>query len=186
MPAKKKDAKLPAKRKPGPGRPLALTPEVQKMLLDATASGLKPASAAAVAGIGISTLRAYLAKGRAQKRGPLRAFLDAFKKARHGAFVQRHLLNIARIGLGAAVVERRTIVRKGRGIDPDETETVEKYGAPCWTASAWLLERCEPKLFALVQAMALKMAGKKGGKSYQLVIDDGPDEIPPPEDLPRE
>jgi hypothetical protein len=80
------------------GRPSALTPEVQRRLCDAIAAGNTRHDAAQFAGVGESTLRAWLAQGRRRRRGKLRALLQAVHKAEAEAVVR----NVAIIQRAAA------------------------------------------------------------------------------------
>ena len=70
------------------GRPSILTPDVQRRLCEAIAAGNTRHDAAEYAGIGESTLRAWLAKGKHQRRGTYRALLAAVKKAEADAVVR--------------------------------------------------------------------------------------------------
>jgi hypothetical protein len=70
------------------GRPTVLTPDVQRRICDAIAAGNTRHDAAEYAGVGASTVRTWLAKGRRQHRGKFRAFLTAVKKAEADAVVR--------------------------------------------------------------------------------------------------
>ena len=70
------------------GRPSILTPDVQRRLCEAIAAGNTRHDAAEYAGIAESTLRAWLAKGKRQRRGMYRALLAAVKKAEADAVVR--------------------------------------------------------------------------------------------------
>src|SRR5262249_54121524 len=70
------------------GRPTLLTPEVQRHVCDAIAAGNTRHDAAEYAGVGESTLRSWLARGRRQRRGKYRTFLAAVKKAEADAVVR--------------------------------------------------------------------------------------------------
>jgi hypothetical protein len=70
------------------GRPSALTPEVQRQVCNALASGNTRHDAAEYAGVGDSTLRAWLARGRRQRRGKFWELLRAVKKAEADAVVR--------------------------------------------------------------------------------------------------
>ena len=80
------------------GRPSALTPDVQRRVCEAVAAGNTRHDSAEYAGIGESTLRAWLAKGKHQRRGTYRALLAAVKKAEADAVVR----NVAIIQKAAA------------------------------------------------------------------------------------
>ena len=70
------------------GRPGILTPDVQRRLCEAIAAGNTRHDAAEYAGIAESTLRAWLAKGKRQRRGQYRALLAAVKKSEADAVVR--------------------------------------------------------------------------------------------------
>ena len=70
------------------GRPSILTPDVQRRLCEAVAAGNTRHDAAEYAGIAESTLRAWLAKGKRQRRGKYRALLAAVKKSEADAVVR--------------------------------------------------------------------------------------------------
>jgi transposase len=70
------------------GRPSALTPEVQRRVCEAIAAGNTRHDAAEYAGVGASTVRCWLARGRRQSRGKFQAFLAAVKKAEADAVVR--------------------------------------------------------------------------------------------------
>lgn len=67
------------------GRPSKLTAKSQDAFCKAIESGATQAMAAAHAQIGVSTAQNWLAKGREQKSGRYRDFLDAFERARDRA-----------------------------------------------------------------------------------------------------
>ena len=70
------------------GRPSILTPDVQRRLCEAVGAGNTRHDAAEYAGIGESTLRAWVAKGKRQRRGKFRVLLAAVKKAEADAVVR--------------------------------------------------------------------------------------------------
>ena len=70
------------------GRPGILTPDVQRRLCEAIAAGNTRHDAAEYAGMAESTLRAWLAKGKRQRRGQYRALLAAVKKSEADAVVR--------------------------------------------------------------------------------------------------
>ena len=80
------------------GRPSALTPDVQRRVCEAIAAGNTRHDAAEYAGVADSTLRAWLAQGRRQRRGKFRELLTAVKKAEADAVVR----NVAIIQKAAA------------------------------------------------------------------------------------
>jgi len=96
------------------GRPSKLTPETQKLFVDAIAAGNYVATAAELAGIGQSTYYRWLEQGKTATRGRYREFWDAVKKAE----AQAEAVRVARIA------------RAG--------------GEGNWQADAWYLERRYP------------------------------------------
>ena len=102
-------------------RPTVLTPEVQARVCEAIAAGNTRKDAAEYAGVGDSTLRAWLARAR-QKRGngPYRALLAAVKKAEADAVVR----NVA---------------------------IIQKAAGKTWQAAAWWLERKYPENWSAVR-----------------------------------
>lgn len=102
------------------GRKLQLTPELQKKLTDQLKVAGTLEDAAAFVGIGKSTLFAWLAKGRAQKKGPYREFLEATNRALQERRVLREQL----------------LIKASTGPKGD------------WRATAWLMERTEPQRYA--------------------------------------
>ena len=118
-------------------RPTKLTEAVQRRICEAIAAGNTWRAVAEFAGIGESTMRNWLAKGRTAKRAdsPYRAFLAAIKKAEADAEV-RNVAIIQKTAQGGQVIERTTRTKKD-----GTTEVTEKFAPSQWTASAWWLER---------------------------------------------
>ncbi len=126
--------------------PDKLTPEAQKVIVDAVAGGVPRKYAAARAGVAERTVREWVARGAKDKSGAYAAFFAAMKKAE----ADRLAASVARIGRAAAggqVIERTTTTTT----KPDGTvvtKCVEKVTRGEWTADAWFLERRHPDEFA--------------------------------------
>jgi hypothetical protein len=103
---------------PDTGRPCALTPEARERIVQAIIAGCSRADAARYAGVGESTLRRWIARGRAEKEGPFAEFVNAVLDAE------------AR----ASVLANGCIARAIRDGD--------------WKAAAWFLERRFPERYA--------------------------------------
>jgi hypothetical protein len=118
-----------AKEKRKTGRTPKLTPEVQKLIVDAVAAASPRKFAAERAGISTSTLRSWLARGRKERRGEYLAFLAAIKKAEAEAIITR-IARIAKAGQGGQVVEKTTktiTVETRDGKRTTTTITTEKH-----------------------------------------------------------
>src|SRR4051794_14632835 len=94
------------------GRPPKLTPEVSRVILEGIAAGVPKKYAARRAGVGESTLRAWCARGKAQRTGEFRALLAALKKAEAEA-VSRNVAIVRGAAKGGPTA-CRTIVRRPR------------------------------------------------------------------------
>lgn len=117
--------------KPGPGRPSKLTLALQEEICRAiAASGATLTAAAQIAGVDYSTLKRWIQKGKAQKRGKFRAFLAAVERAR----AEDKVAALARITLA------------GRGELPGGGKHPD---GPQWRADAWKLERVHQREFAM-------------------------------------
>ncbi len=140
-----------AKEKRKTGRTPKLTPEIQKLIVDAVAACAPRDVAAKRAGIGQSTLRSWIARGRKERKGEFLAFLAAVKKAEAEAILTR-IARIAKAGQGGQVVEKSTktvtVVTKD-GKQTTTTVTTEKHAPPQWVADAWMLERRYPDEFCI-------------------------------------
>ena len=127
------------------GRYLNLTPDVQKTIVESVGQGAVYELAAMRAGLSVSCIYKWLAKGRKSKKPKdvYFQFFHAIKKAEG----DRALLALARIGKagqGGAVIERTTTT------NADGVTTVkEKIAQPQWTADAWLLERLHDEHYSL-------------------------------------
>src|SRR6266851_10025033 len=64
-----------------PGRPVKLTAEVQKRLIEALTAGNYYQAACAYAGIDYSTFRRWMIRGKKAKSGPFREFCEAVRAA---------------------------------------------------------------------------------------------------------
>jgi len=96
-------------------RPTVLTPEVQARVCEAIAAGNTRHDAAEYAGVGASTLFAWLARGKRKRGGGrYREFLEALKKAEASAIVRN-------------------------------VQIIQKAAGKTWQAAAWWLERKYPQ-----------------------------------------
>lgn len=149
------------KKKPGRRNrsPDKLTPDVQKLIVEAVAACAPRMTAAERAGVTDRVLRKWMARGAKDRSGVYRSFYSAVKKAEAEAL----LVRIARIGKaaqGGQVVERTTKTTKKKD-GTVETTTVEKYSRGEWTADAWALERRDPDNYALHRKRDIEEAVKK-------------------------
>lgn len=104
------------------GRPDKLTPEVTAQITDAIHAGNYLDTAAAYGGISKVTLHGWLKRGRRQKTGKYRDFVDAMEKALARAEVQL-VLGVARWAQkdwrpAAWMLERKFPTRWGRRVEP--------------------------------------------------------------------
>jgi hypothetical protein len=99
------------------GRP-KISPEKQQVILNAVRAAVPLNRAAALAGVHVSTVHAWKAKGKVAKDGPYREFFDALKRE-EGVFITKALTEIQAIAKNAKQ----------------------------WTAWAWILERRWPEEF---------------------------------------
>lgn len=116
------------------GRPTKLTPEVQERILMAIRGGNYLETAAAYAGIGISTFKRWMGRGEKAQKGQFRAFWEAVQKARSEAEVRNVTLiqTAAKDNWQAAAwwLERSFFDRWGRKVkqelssDPDKPLTI--------------------------------------------------------------
>ena len=132
----------PCRRKPGPDglcpthrgrhRPTVLTPELQRIIVEALKTGNTRTGAAQLAGINIATFYRWLERGEQdaqhQRPSPYREFREAVARAE--AQARQHLLE-------------RVLAHAEDRIDP----TTNKLLRGDWRAAAWLLERRWPDEF---------------------------------------
>jgi hypothetical protein len=133
------------------GRTPKLTPEVQKLIVEAVAACAPRKYAAKRAGVDDSTVRKWILAGRKQKCGIYRTFFTLIKKAEADAIITR-VARISKAAQGGQVIEKtsKTITTTDRQGKAVTTVTVtEKHAAPQWTADAWMLERRCSEEFAL-------------------------------------
>jgi hypothetical protein len=134
--------------KPKRGRPSKLTPAVQAGICKAITEGLTYEQSAILNGISESTFYAWKANGEKAKSGRYVDFLDSIKVANIKARMV-HLQRIEEASKGGEAYEETTEIIK-TAIDPStgnevvvarEVKTIRRVMLPCWTASAWILER---------------------------------------------
>ena len=104
------------------GRPPKLSPAVAGAVVRTVALGVPLRHAARAAGVAPQTVYNWMTRGRSERAGRYREFLDALKRA-----------------------EARAVVRRVRAIR-------EAADAGTWQAAAWWLERCHPEDFATNRA----------------------------------
>lgn len=128
------------------GRPSKLEPDAVERMVNAIRAGNTLDTACAVAGIRHKTMRNWIHAGVGQKRGKYRDFYSRIKKALAEAEAF-HVTNITSVARGRPAQERR---REEIAEDGTKTVIIERHGgqAPQWTASAWFLERRNPKRYS--------------------------------------
>lgn len=159
------------RRTPRQGRPTALTPEVQKRIVDMLRAGAPAAHAAVAAGIHRASYFLWMARGQdaadARQDGqpvPPRErryvdFYDAAERARAEARV-RAVANIQKVAQGGFVV--RETVRRYRNADGQlVTETDKVYAPPDWRAAGWYLERADREHWS--KTNEVQLTGRDGG-----------------------
>jgi hypothetical protein len=157
-----------------PGRPSALTPEVERRLLDAIAAGVPIVHAAVHAGIGPTTFGRWMRRGeeeeaRVEEDGgapdPIEApYRELWHRVRH-ARAQVAVQNVSvvqRAAEGGYVLKERTRRYKDPGSGQVVTETETDYAPPEWKASAWLLEKSFHREFGRAAAQ-VEVIGDGGG-----------------------
>jgi hypothetical protein len=161
-------------RKRSGGRTPKLTPEVQKLIVEAVAACAPRRYAAERAGVAEYTVRRWLARGKRQPKSVYGAFCAALKKAEADSIITR-VARISKAAQGGQVIEKTTksittTDRQGKAVT---TVTVtEKHAAPQWTADAWMLERRCSEEFALHRKRdiedAIEKALEKGLKDGRI------------------
>jgi hypothetical protein len=144
------------------GRGPKLTPEIQKVIVDAATTGTPRRYAAERAGVDESTVRRWIAKGRKLKTGIYRTFCTLLKKAEADGITAR-VARITKAAQGGQVIEkttRTTTTTTKDGKQTTTTTTTEKHAPPQWTADAWMLERRCPDEFALQRKKDIQDAVK--------------------------
>lgn len=145
-----------------PGARSKLTPEVQERICATLRAAGTLEDAALTCNVSVSSVMAWMARGRTEGNGRYLEFLEAVKKAR----AQR------RLALEA---------------------TIRKRSTEEWQAAAWLLERTEPKRYALrvrVQveeelASALsRLEARLPAKAYERVLVALTDDVADAPDTP--
>lgn len=130
--------------------PDKLTPETQKVIVEAIAAGVPQRHAAERAGVTAWTIQHWMRRGKKDRSGVYSHFFSAMKKAE----ADRLAASVARIGLaakGGQVIERTTTTTSKTtkdGTTITNTKTVERIAPGQWTADAWFLERRHPDEFA--------------------------------------
>src|SRR6188474_3390188 len=120
-------------------RPTKLTAELAAALADAVRLGLPLSLACERAGVGVSTVEDWIARGegrhKSRQSAPLYAeFAAALKRAR-AEDQARRIARIEKAAKGGAVTFRRTTTKRDGSV-----VTEERFAEPQWTADAWHLE----------------------------------------------
>ena len=122
------------------GRPSKITPELIKEFADVLSTGVYMETAAEYIGVSKISLYAWLKKGRKEKKGIHRDFLNAVKKALAKSELSA-LSVITKASRGYDVIKERTVI-KSDGTVETSTEKTREFS---WQAAAWHLERKHPK-----------------------------------------
>lgn len=127
------------------GRPLKLTPEVQKTIVDAVRSGNYMETAASLAGIDRETLLSWLKQGARAKSGRFKEFSNTVKRA----VAEAEARDLAVIDKAADGWDKRTgRIHRKLNAETKAMEVVEEMVESTrefqWTAAAWRLERKFP------------------------------------------
>lgn len=142
------------------GAPSKLTQELIENFSNLMRMGAYVESAAAACGISKDIFYQWLRKGNKKKSGMHRALVDAVHKAAaEGEF--RDLANIDKLAMGVKPVFERDA--SGQIILDKEGKPIQKVQGirPDWKASAWRLERRNPKNWGSRQT--LEHVGVDGG-----------------------
>jgi hypothetical protein len=117
------------------GRPSKLTPAIRRRICRLIRVGSYAEVAAAAVGISKTTFYAWMKRGRRQRAGQFREFLNAVRRASAQDEVS-DLAIIHKARDGGQLIEERTITRRD-----GSTEVIKKWTAPQWNAAAWKRER---------------------------------------------
>jgi hypothetical protein len=144
------------------GRGPKLTPEIQKLIVDAVAACTPRRYAAERAGVADYTIRRWIARAKRQPKSIYGAFCAALKKAEAEAVIAR-VARIGKAGRGEQVVEEttKTVTVEKNGQKTTTTTTTRKLSAAQWQADAWTLERRCPDDFALQRKKDVEDAVRK-------------------------
>jgi hypothetical protein len=124
-------------------RPTRLTPQVHEAIVRAVTAGVPLAQAAALVGVGRSTVLEWIqcGEGRLPRGGQARytAFSDAITGAR-AVDEARRIARLEAAGRGGLVLhEKTTTYPDGRTI------TEKQFAPPDWKSDAWFLEHAYPE-----------------------------------------
>jgi hypothetical protein len=126
--------------------PDKLTPEVQKLIVDAVAALAPRKTAAEHAGVTDRAVRYWMARGSKERTGPYHSFFSAIKKAESAALISR-IARIGKAGQGGQLVQE-TITTTVKANGETVTKTTRRMTSPQWQADAWGLERRDPGNYA--------------------------------------
>lgn len=144
-----------------PGRPSKFTEEVRHKVLQALRGGNYLETAAAYAGISVSSLHKYLKLGRQPDADPLYA---EFAQAVDEAIAQSEVTEVALIRRAATPQQSPVRDSDGSVVRDDEGRVVmETVHRGSWQAAAWLLERRAPGKWGRVDRQHVEVSGPGGG-----------------------
>lgn len=130
-------------------RPTKLTPALRERIAAAVSGGSSYHAAAMSAGVADSTLRAWLARGRAEQSTPRTARrtqrATKLRARREAPYVE--LLESVERAAGRAEVRAAVLITRAAETD--------------WRAAAWWLARRDPETFG--ERLALEHTGEGGG-----------------------
>ncbi len=148
-----------------------LTPDVERRLLHAVASGVPLIHAVTFAGIGQSTFHRWMQRGEAEEarvedghaesaeEAPYRQLWQQVSRARARVAIDQVEI-VGRAAAGGYVVKERTRRFKDPGSGQVVTETETDYAPPEWQAARWLLEKSFHREFG---RNSLEVTGADGG-----------------------
>jgi transposase len=150
-----------AEARPRGGRPSKFTHEVREKVLSALRGGNYLETAAAYAGISVSTLHKYLAEGRQPGAEPDYA---NFAASVDEAIATAEVTEVAMIRRAAS--PQTQVVRDSDGSvvrDGEGKPMIEVVHRGNWQAAAWILERRDPGRWGRVDRSQVEVSGPNGG-----------------------
>jgi hypothetical protein len=132
------------------GRPLLLTPKLQKAICDILSSGNSIQAACDWVGINVATYHDWVERGEGKHRSRPQnkvfvEFVDAIKKARSTAEITS-VARIRKAARGGDIVSVTEVIRPDGAV-----ERTTKYSTGAWQADAWFLERSRPRTWGRIQ-----------------------------------
>lgn len=148
------------------GAPEIINDEIIDRVCNAMRAGAYIETAAAIAGIGKSTLHNWLKKGNQNPDSIYGRFLSAVEQAMHEC-VMRDLLNIDKCAMGKEVEfvydENGTLVLDEKGRPIVKSPAI----APDWSASAWRLERRHARQWSKVETVNTNPIDSRNEKTVE-------------------